>query len=156
MKGEMIAVNRMMKMIAAALTAAVCTVSVPTAASAIDLGDLLKKGALIVGGGALVKVIAGPVDEFINTVTFNKGAKYEGYTKVVPIVSLGDGTHIGAAQVGAQTKSAVEKTQAVAQLEADFKGVRIRVMIPIDSLNPLERFRRVQGVGLTAMIDADI
>ena len=53
-------------------------------ASAIDIGDILKKGALIVGGGAVVTAIAGPINDFINTVTFNKGAKFQGHTKVVP------------------------------------------------------------------------
>lgn len=128
----------------------------PFPASAIDLGDILKKGAIIVGGGAVVTAIAGPINDFINTVTFNKGAKFQGHTKVVPIVSFGSGTHIGAAQVGGQSRTAVDNTQAVAQLEADFKGVRAKILIPIDSLNPVERFRRVQGVGVTAIIDVKI
>lgn len=128
----------------------------PFSASAIDLGDLLKKGALIVGGGAVVSAIAGPINDFINTVTFNKGAKFQGHTKVVPIVSFGSGTHIGAAQVGGQSQSAVNNTKAVAQLEADFKGVRVKILVPIDSVNPTERFRRVQGVGVTAIIDVKI
>ena len=132
------------------------TVALPGPALAAGLGDLLKKGALIVGGGALVKAIAEPINEFINTITLNKGAKFDGHTKVVPIVSFGDGTHIGAAQVGGADKSSVEQTQAVAQLEAEFKGIRARILIPIDSLNPVKQFRRVQGVGVTAMIDVDI
>ena len=115
-------------------------------ASAIDIGDILKKGALIVGGGAVVTAIAGPINDFINTVTLNKGAKFQGHTKVVPIVSFGSGTHIGAAQVGGHSRTAVNNTQAVAQLEVDFKGVRAKILVPIDSLNPVERFRRVQGV----------
>ena len=125
-------------------------------ASAIDIGDILKKGALIVGGGAVVTAIAGPINDFINTVTFNKGAKFQGHTKVVPIVSFGSGTHIGAAQVGGHSRTAVNNTQAVAQLEVDFKGVRAKILVPIDSLNPVERFRRVQGVGVTAIIDVKI
>lgn len=108
------------------------------------------------GGGAVVTAIAGPINDFINTVTLNKGAKFQGHTKVVPIVSFGSGTHIGAAQVGGQVKSAVQKTQAVAQLEVDFKGVRAKVLIPIDSINPVKQFRRVQGVGVTAIIDVKI
>ena len=147
--------NRFRKQTAVLLLAALSLAAVPTSATALDLGDILKKGALIVGGGALVKALAEPLD-FINTVTFNRNAKFQGYTKVVPIVSIGDGTHIGAAQVGGQVKSAVERTQAAAQLEAEFKGVRVRILIPIDSINPIERFNRVQGVGVTAMIDADI
>ena len=125
-------------------------------ASAIDIGDILKKGALIVGGGAAVTAIAGPINDFINTVTLNKGAKFQGHTKVVPIVSFGSGTHIGAAQVGGHFRTAVNNTQAVAQLEVDFKGVRAKILVPIDSLNPVKRFRRVQGVGVTAIIDVKI
>jgi len=124
--------------------------------SAKDLGDILKDGALIIGGGALVKGLAEPLNDFINTLTFNRGAKFEGYTKVVPIVSVGSGTHIGAAQVGGVTKSAVDKTKAVAQLEGDFNRVRAKALIPIDSENPIQRFRRVQGVGVTAIIDVKL
>ena len=128
----------------------------PTPAGAIDLKDILKEGALIVGGGALVKTIAGPLNDFINTVTLNRGAQFQGYTKVVPIVSMGDGTHIGAAQVGGTSKASVDETQAVAQLEASFQGIRAKILIPIDSLNPLQQFRRVQGIGVTAIIDVKI
>lgn len=149
-------VKRPFRRFVAVFLSAITILCSPFSASAIDLGDILKKGALVVGGGAVVTAIAGPINDFINTVTFNKGAKFQGHTKVVPIVSFGSGTHIGAAQVGAQSKSAVESTQAVAQLEADFKGVRAKILVPIDSLNPVKRFRRVQGVGVTAIIDVKI
>lgn len=125
-------------------------------ADAIDLGDILKDGALIIGGGAVVKALGPQLDNFINTITFNKGAKYEGHTKVVPIVSIGSGTHIGAAQVGGTNKAEVERTKAVAQLEGDFNKIRARALIPIDSENPLKQFKRVQGVGVTAIIDVKL
>ena len=125
-------------------------------ASAIDLGDILKDGALIIGGGAVVKALGPQLNEFINTITLNKGAKYNGYTKVVPIVSLGSGAHIGAAQVGGTTKASVDKTKAVAQLEGDFNRIRARALIPIDSENPIQQFRRVQGIGVTAIIDVKL
>ena len=128
----------------------------PIQAGAIDLKGIIKEGALIIGGGALVTAIAKPLDDFINTVTLNRGAQFQGYTKVVPIVSMGDGTHIGAAQVGGTSADSVEETQAVAQLETSFQGIRIKVLIPIDSLNPLQQFRRVQGIGVTAIIDVKI
>jgi len=128
----------------------------PAPAAALDLKDIIKGGALIIGGGAVVKAIAKPIDDFINTVTLNRGAKFQGYTKVVPIVSMGDGTHIGAAQVGGTSEGSVKETQAVAQLEVSFQGIRVKVLIPIDSLNPLQQFRRVQGVGVTAIIDVKI
>jgi hypothetical protein len=120
------------------------------AAAAVDLKDLLG----VVGGGFLVSAIAGPLNDFINTVTFNKGAKVEGHTKVVPIVSLGTGTRIGAAQVAGPRGDAVESTKAVAQIETSFKDrFRVEILVPIDSENPLQRFRRVQGVGVSAVID---
>lgn len=119
-------------------------------AAAVDLKDILG----VVGGGALVSAISGPLNDFINTVTFNKGAKVEGHTKVVPIVSLGTGTRIGAAQVAGPKGDAVEQTKAVAQIETEFKDrIRVKILVPIDSENPLQRFRRVQGVGVSAVID---
>ena len=128
----------------------------PMSAMGINLRDIVRGGALVVGGGALVKAIAEPINNFINTITLNRGAQLQGHTKVVPIVSIGDGAHIGAAQVGGTSKQSVEQTQAVAQLEASFQGIRTRVLIPIDSVNPIQRFRRVQGVGVTAIIDVRI
>ena len=119
-------------------------------AMAVDLSDLLG----VVGGGFLVSAIAGPLNDFINTITFNKGAKVEGHTKVVPIVSFGSGTRIGAAQVAGPRGEAVERTKAVAQLETTFQDrLRVKILVPIDSENPLQRFNRVQGVGVSAIID---
>jgi hypothetical protein len=127
-------------------------VSVPLA-SASNLGDILKDAAIVVGGGAVVKALGPQLNDFINTLTFNKNAKYDGYTKVVPIVSLGDGTRIGAAQIGGQDKNEVARTQAVARLQGNFNKIGVSAMIPIDQLNPLQGFKRVQGVGVTAIID---
>jgi hypothetical protein len=120
------------------------------AAWSAGLGDLIG----VVGGGFLVSTIAGPINDFINTITLNKGAKVEGHTKVVPIVSIGSGTHIGAAQVAGPKGDAISNTKAVAQIESTFqKRLRIKILVPIDSENPVQRFRRVQGVGVSAIID---
>lgn len=145
----------MKKRSAAVIAAAAIAIS-STAANAIDLGDVLKGGALILGGGAVVKALGPQLDSFINTITLNKGAEYKGFTKVVPIVSLGSGAHIGAAQVGGTTKADVDRTQAVAQLEGEWSSIRARALIPIDSVNPIQQFRRVQGVGVTAIIDVEL
>jgi len=119
------------------------------AAAAVDLGDLIG----VVGGGLIVSALGDQLNDFINTITFNKGVGVEEETKVVPIVSVGSGVAIGAAQVSGP-KDVVAKTQAVAQLEVTFQDrIRIKVLIPIDSKNPLERFRRVQKVGVSAIID---
>jgi hypothetical protein len=117
-------------------------ISLSGMAWAIDLGDLIG----VVGGGFIVSQVAGPLNDFINTVTFNKGAKVEGHTKVVPIVSLGSGTRIGAAQVAGPRGEAIQKTKAVAQLEVTFRDrLRTKILIPIDSENPVKQFKRVQG-----------
>lgn len=118
-------------------------------AYAFDVSDIIG----VIGGGFLVETIADPLNDFINTVTLNRGVASEESTKVVPIVSVGQGTRIGAAQVSGP-KSAIDNTKAVARIDAKFQDrFRIEILIPIDSLNPLERFRRVKGVGVSAVID---
>ncbi len=117
---------------------------------AFDLGDLVG----VIGGGFVVSAIAGPVNDFINTITLNRGVKVEGHTKVVPIVSIGSGTHIGAAQIAGPRGEPVGTTKAVAQIEATFRDrLRVKILVPVDSENPVQRFRRVQGVGVSAIID---
>ena len=119
------------------------------AAVAVDLTDIL--GA--VGGGFLVSAIAGPLNDFINTITLNRNIGVTESTKVVPILSVGTGTAIGAAQVSGP-ESAVRRTKAVGQIEAEFQGrLRVRILVPMDSSNPLQGIRRVQGVGVSAIID---
>ena len=119
------------------------------AALAVDLTDII--GA--VGGGFLVSAIAGPMNDFINTITFNRNIGVTESTKVVPILSVGTGTAIGAAQVSGP-ESAVRRTKAVGQIEAEYQGrLRVRILVPMDSSNPLQGIRRVQGVGVSAIID---
>lgn len=119
------------------------------AAAAVDLGDLIG----VIGGGLIVGALGTQINDFINTVTFNRGVGTDEETKVIPIVSVGSGTAIGAAQV-AGPKAEVDKVKAVAELSVSFMNrVGVRVLVPIDSTNPLERFRRVQKVGVSAVID---
>jgi len=49
----------------------------------------------------------------------------------------------------------VRKVQAVAQLEGDFLGreVRLRALIPISTKNPQRGIDRVEGVGVSGIID---
>ena len=119
------------------------------AASAVDLGDLIG----VIGGGLIVGALGNQINDFINTVTFNSGVGTDEETKVIPIVSVGSGTSIGAAQV-AGPQAEVDKVKAVAELSVSFMGrIGVRVLVPIDSTNPLERFRRVQKVGVSAVIN---
>ncbi|MGI6442613.1 MAG: hypothetical protein GXZ13_05455 [Synergistaceae bacterium] len=145
----------MKKLFSTFLIIAILFVSAPLA-SAIDLGSILKDAAITIVGGTAVKALAPQLDEFINTITFNKGVKFDGFTKVVPILSIGSGTRIGAAQVGANTKDALDRTKAVAQLEGEFQKIRAQALIPIDKEIPISQFKRVKGVGVTAIIDVKL
>lgn len=132
---------------AAALLSAVLAMA---PARAIDLGGVL--GGL--AGGFVVEKLAGPINKFINTVTFNRGIGSEKYTKVVPILSMGTGSRIGAAQVSGPHLDGVNRCKAVVQLEADFKDrIRAKILVPIDKINVTKGFKRVHGVGVSAIID---
>ncbi len=114
------------------------------------------------GVGVAVKTFAPQINNFINTVLQNKGVAVRAQTKVVPVLSISiglgnpSGAYIGAAQVSGPAAS-VNKVQAVALLEADFQtAFRIKAYIPVDNLQPWQAFRRVPGVGVSAIIDIRI
>lgn len=123
----------------------------PTA-YALDFKDVLKFGGVAIA----VKSLSGPLNDFINTLTAKNGVGTRYSTKVVPIVSLGNGGYIGSAQVTG-SKSLVEKTKAVVQVEGNFShnNFRVKALIPSDTENPL-KFSRVDGVGVSAIIDLRI
>ncbi len=130
-----------------------CLVSVAAipATQALNLGDILKVGGVAI----LVDRFAGPLNNFINTLTAKHNADSNYATKVVPIITLGSGGYVGAAQITGP-QDLVDKTQAALQVEADFNSqLRVKALIPIDSKNPVN-FSRVQGVGVSAMIDVRI
>ncbi|MER3403195.1 MAG: hypothetical protein C4336_05805 [Armatimonadota bacterium] len=107
------------------------------------------------GGGIAVVVdrLGKDIDRFINGLTNTKPDKNFA-TKVVPIISAGRGTYVGAVQVMGKPEL-VEKVQAVAQVEGDFMGreVRVRALVPISTKNPGRNLDRVEGVGISAIID---
>lgn len=119
---------------------------------AFSLGDILKVGGIAI----LIDKFAGPLNSFINTLTFKSGGSHEYATKVVPIITIGSGGYVGAAQVMG-TEELVDEVKAVIQVEGNFNGsqFRVKALIPIDSKNPTN-FSRVQGVGVSAMIDVKI
>ena len=126
-------------------------VAVPVS-QAFGLGDILKVGGIAI----LIDKFAGPLNNFINTLTFKHGGDHTYATKVVPILTFGSGGYVGAAQViGTQDK--VDQVQAVIQVEGNFNGnqFRVKALIPIDSKNP-NNFTRVQGAGVSAIIDVRI
>jgi hypothetical protein len=109
-----------------------------------------------------VRTFAPQINNFINDLLQNRGAAVRDRTKVVPILSVEiglrspGGAYVGAAQVSGPV-AAVDKVEAVAVIEADFQNAfRIKALVPVDNLKPWEAFRRVPGVGVSAVIDLKI
>lgn len=116
-------------------------------------GDLEKvlKGAGIV---LLIKQFGGVLNNFINTILMNNGAAVRDATKVVPILTFGQGMEAGACQVSGP-QAAVNRVKVVFSVAASLdKGHRFNVqaLVPSASMNPL-KLERVDGVGVSAIID---
>ena len=138
------------------MAAAMIGTGVFSGVSASGLGRILG-GIVKVGGiGFLVDKYGESLNSAINSVMMKEGAGTNYATKVVPIVSIGNRGYIGAAQVIGDADQ-VEKVEAVGQLEISWnnKLFRIKGLIPMDSKNPTS-FSRVQGVGVSAVIDVRV
>lgn len=114
------------------------------------------------GIGVAVRAFAPALNNFINTLLQNRGAAVQAQTKVVPILSISIGistpgsAYVGAAQVSGPL-AALAKVQAVAVIEADYQqAFRVKALVPVDNLQPWVAFRRVPGVGVSAIIDLRI
>jgi hypothetical protein len=109
----------------------------------------------IIGVGAAVKQFGPEINRGINKLANHKDTSTRA-TKVVPILSAGIASRqaIGAAQVMGP-KSLVDKVQAVAQLDQDLFGreVKIRAMIPVSSTDVVSNIRKVEGVGVSGIVD---
>jgi hypothetical protein len=146
------------RIIAAVIAAALAVGTLAPAAFGQDVFSIIKT----LGIGAAVRAFAPQINNFINTLLRNRGAAVQAQTKVVPVLSLTigvsapGGAYVGAAQVSGPA-AAVNRVQAVALLEADYQtAFRIKVYVPVDNLKPWEAFRRVPGVGVSAIIDIRI
>lgn len=122
-----------------------------TAVAAPQFKAILK----VVGVGAAVKQFGPQINGAINKLTSHHDSR-EMTTKVVPILSAGIASRqaIGAAQVmGPRDK--VEQVTAVAQLEQDILGreVKIRAMVPVSSQDVIRDIKRVEGVGVSGIVD---
>jgi hypothetical protein len=129
------------------LTALLASILAPPA-MAVELSEVLK-----VGGIALaVKVFGNQLNSFINGLLGARGVDWEGATKVVPILSVGTGGFIGAAQVVGPSDR-VGRVQAVLQGELNLSGqdIRFRYLQPIASRSTTGS--SVQGVGVSSVID---
>jgi hypothetical protein len=74
----------------------------------------------------------------------------------VPILTIGinASSAIGAAQITGPAAK-VDQVQAVAQPEADLFGreIRIKALIPVSSQDVIKDIRRVEGVGVSGIVD---
>lgn len=122
---------------------------------AFSLGSLLGKSVKVAGIGALVNKFGPQIDSFLNKLLKQNNLSTTYTTAVVPIVSVGNKGYIGAAQVTGPA-SEIERVKAVAQVEGSLAGVaRVKGLVPVDNLNPVGA-SRIQGVGVSALIDFKI
>ena len=145
------------KIVAAMVAFSVATVGVVGVqqAQAFNLGSLLGGVLKVADVNFFIDKYADSINGFLNNLLKQNNLSTTYSTKVVPIVSLGGGAHIGAAQVTGPS-SEVERVEAVAQIEASFNSVaRVKGLVPIDSKNP-STANRIQGVGISAIIDLKI
>lgn len=139
---------------AAAITLAVAVFSlglVSITAPAIGLGDILKVGGI----AFLVSEYGKPIDKFINDALDEKQAAAKGATKVVPILSLGRGGYVGAAQVVGAPES-VKRVKAVVQVEGRFGSFRAQVYVPTTIAKATKSPERAKGVGVSAVVEFKI
>jgi hypothetical protein len=126
------------------------TIVAATAVAMPQIRQIIK----IVGVAAAVKQFGPQINTSLNRLSSHTDTE-KAATKVVPIISAGVNSRkaIGAAQVMGP-KSMVDKVGAVAQLDQDLFGreVKIRAMIPIEG-NDVTKLRRVEGVGVSGIID---
>lgn len=126
-------------------------------AAAAGADSILQKLLPATAGGYLVTAIAKPLNGFINSLMDAKGVGNREGTKVVPILTLGSGTYLGAAQiVGPQ--AAVNHTQAVVSFRGSFAGDawNASALVPVSSLNVAGSgsIARVYNVGVDAVVNA--
>ncbi len=117
--------------------------------------NLLTQALKLFGIGYVVSHFGPQIDKFITSLAGQRGVQWEGATKVVPIVSVGQGFFVGAAQVVGEPNQ-VDKVKAVGQVEATLSSFSGRLLVPVDTSNPTKNLSRVNGVGVSALVDFKI
>lgn len=125
--------------------------------AAVSYGSLIGDAVKVGGVGLVVSKFGGQINSFVNKLTANKNVRTTEATAVVPIISLGGGSYIGAAQVMG-TKTNVAKCKAVVQIEGNAmfgKNIRAKALVPVGS-KTTSKIKRIYGVGVSAIIDVRI
>lgn len=119
------------------------------------LGSLVKGAAIAIA----IKQFNRPINDGVNKLTGSAGVSLDEATKVVPIVSIGQGAYVGAAQVSGP-KENVDLVQSVGMLEGSLQGrtFRLKALVPLSTDKPGSKnnLDRVKGVGVSAIIDVKI
>lgn len=127
-----------------------------TAGVSLALGEDLKSLLKLFGIGYVVTLLDDELNGFINDLLQTKNVAAREMTKVVPIVSVGAGKHIGAAQVTG-SREQLRQVKAVAQIELDTEAfdheVRLKGLLPVNTMKPWDGIKGVSGVGVSAVID---
>jgi hypothetical protein len=144
--------KRSTQALALALAAGLIGLGAESASAKIPkLGGILKAGGIVFA----VRQFGKEINKVINTALQQRGISYNGATKVVPILSIGTGAYIGAAQVVGAPEQ-VQDVRAVGQIETRLGDVQGKLMVPTTSSTPGKEIKRVKGVGLGALIDFEI
>lgn len=118
----------------------------------IKVGELIK----VVGVTAAVAHFGPQMNREINKVAHTADGP-NNFSKVVPILSGGINSRkaVGAAQVRGP-RSAVNKVNAVAMIDQNLLGLRVKIMIPIASKDVIKDLKPVPGVGVTGIVDISV
>lgn len=126
-------------------------------AGAQQIGDVLKGG---LKAGAIILVVdrlAPQINSGVNAITGNKNNGVRETTKIVPILEVGKGTYVGAAQVSGP-KNQIDQVKACALVVGEFKvgsPINARAYIPVSlrNVSDIGSLARVRGVGVSALVD---
>ncbi len=135
-------------LIVALLAGSLLTGTFIAQARPITTTDVLKVGGALL----VVNQLGDKMDNFINDLLRQRKAEQQGATKVVPIFSMGQGAYIGAVQV-IGVPSLVRRVQAVAAVDAVLNKFAGTMLVPISTKMPGSKLARVNGVGVSAIID---
>lgn len=110
----------------------------------------------ILGVNEIVKRFGGQMNTAFNKLDGHKDSAAV-MTKVVPIITAGINSRkaVGAVQVMGPA-SAVSQVAAVAQLEQDVLGIKIRALIPVNTTNITTSVKRIEGVGVSGIVDLNL
>ena len=122
-----------------------------TAIATPQLKEILKAGGVV----ALVNAFGKDINKAMNGINNHKDDG-KTITKVVPIITVGIGRSSSAGAVQVMGPAAqVKKVVAVASPEAEVLGkeVRIRGLIPVSSKDVIKDIRKVDGVGISGLVE---